>query len=287
MARGSHFQLGADWIGDLQVSPLIGDLAASGSWFSEICSARVSTLTCWARLWVLSFQWSSWLLVGTGLPMRCFSPCTTTICVFAICERVRDTVFSFLFMYATVVMSSILRRIYRLNFSWAKFELLDASSSRQLMWMVYFWGDQGPQVDFPLQVIPQPCSEVSKSIAIIEAGEISFSHFRRWGVVPTIVGLPLPEGTVWLVIGSRGSWLPGIASWISGVSGRTVVPSVVLGWLHLACPGIELVIGLGCSRWPEGVMPPLWSFWSFLLGVLVPWTVSPLSSRETHLLARS
>ena len=125
--------------GDLQIGLLIGDLA--GGWFSEICLVRLSTLTCWTRLWILCLQWSSWLLVGAGLPMRCFSPCTTTIGTY-VKELETLSSLSCLCMLYTVVILSILRRIDMLNFSWAKVwtASVAASNSRKLMWIVCSWG---------------------------------------------------------------------------------------------------------------------------------------------------
>ena len=43
-------------------------------------------------------------------------------------------------------------------------------------------------------------------------------------------------------------------------SERSVMPSVVLGWLHLACPGTEIVIEFWCLGWQEGAV-----FWLCLL----------------------
>jgi len=42
-----------------------------------------------------------------------------------------------------------------------------------------------------------------------------------------------------------------VQSSVSGASDKTVVPSGGMGWLHLICPGIELVIKQGHLGWPE------------------------------------
>ena len=146
---------GTDWIGDLQIGPLIG--GPSWELIFKICSVRVSTLTCRARLWILCLQWSSWLLVDAGLPMRCFSPCTTTIASLPYLKE--SGTLSSLFCLCMLLWSCCLfsEELICLISPWAKVwtASVAASSSRQLMWIVCSWGDQGPLVDFPLQVALQ------------------------------------------------------------------------------------------------------------------------------------
>jgi len=116
--------LGADWIGDLQISLLTGDLDFLEYHLVSHLIQALDSLSA-MEFMIPGRYWAS---------NEMFLSMHHNHSVFARCERVGDTVPPFLFIYATAVVLSILRRTEMFNFPLANVwtARVAARSSRQL-----------------------------------------------------------------------------------------------------------------------------------------------------------